>query len=69
MYTVIGAVSRCCTDSIHNDGERHIPYIMFLTNGTRSKLAAWAGNQFSDGMLAEQVSIPHYSWAVRSNVR
>lgn len=26
-------------DSIHNDGERHIPYIMFFPNGTRSKLA------------------------------
>ena len=42
-------------DSIHNDGERHFPYIMFMTNGTRSKLAAWAGNQRADGMLAEQV--------------
>jgi non-lysosomal glucosylceramidase len=42
-------------DSIHNDGERHIPYIMFMTNGTRSKMAAWAGNEFTDGMLAEQV--------------
>ena len=26
-------------DSIHNDGERHIPYIMFFPNGTRSKMA------------------------------
>eukprot|EP00947_MAST-08B_sp_MAST-8B-sp1_P005443 g5443.t1 len=42
-------------DSIHNDGERHIPYIMMLTDGTRSKLAAWAGNQQKDGMLAEQI--------------
>lgn len=55
MVTLIAAGSRGCTDSIHNDGERHIPYIMFMTNGTRSKLAAWAGNQFDDGMLAEQV--------------
>jgi len=42
-------------DSIHNDGERHIPYIMFFPDGTRSKLAAWAGNQGADGMLAEQI--------------
>lgn len=43
-------------DSIHNDGERHIPYIMFFPNSTRNKLAAWAKNQDSDGMLAEQIS-------------
>ncbi len=42
-------------DSIHNDGERHIPYIMFFPNTTRSKLAAWAGNQGPNGMLAEQI--------------
>lgn len=42
-------------DSIHNDGERHIPYIMFWPNSTRNKLAAWAGNQGQDGMLAEQI--------------
>jgi len=42
-------------DSIHNDGERHMPYIMLYTDGTRSKLAAWAGNQGADGMLAEQI--------------
>jgi non-lysosomal glucosylceramidase len=42
-------------DSIHNDGERHIPYIMLYTDGERSKLAAWAGNQGADGMLAEQM--------------
>ena len=46
-------------DSIHNDGERHIPYIMMLPDGTRSKLAAWAGNQGKDGMLAEQILNKH----------
>jgi hypothetical protein len=46
-------------DSIHNDGERHIPYIMFLPDGTRSKLAAWAGNQEPNGMLAEQILNTH----------
>jgi len=42
-------------DSIHNDGERHMPYINFFPQTTRSKLAAWAGNQGADGMLAEQI--------------
>ena len=42
-------------DSIHNDGERHLPYIMFWPNSTRNKLAAWAGNQQANGMLAEQI--------------
>ena len=42
-------------DSIHNDGERHIPYIMFWPNTTRNKLAVWAGNQGANGMLAEQI--------------
>ena len=42
-------------DSIHNDGERHVPYLMFLPDHTRSKLAAWAGNQGAGGMLAEQI--------------
>eukprot|EP00463_Aulacantha_scolymantha_P001814 TRINITY_DN2439_c0_g1_i1.p1 TRINITY_DN2439_c0_g1~~TRINITY_DN2439_c0_g1_i1.p1 ORF type:complete len:275 (-),score=19.66 TRINITY_DN2439_c0_g1_i1:58-882(-) len=46
-------------DSIHNDGERHIPYIMFFPDGTRSKLAAWAGNQQANGMLAEQILNTH----------
>ena len=36
-------------------GERHIPYIMFWPNTTRNKLAAWAGNQQPNGMLAEQI--------------
>lgn len=42
-------------DSIHNTGERHLPYITLFPDATRSKLAAWAGNQGSDGMLAEQI--------------
>ena len=42
-------------DSIHNDGERSVPYVMMITDGTRSKLAAWAGNQGTNGMLAEQI--------------
>lgn len=32
-------------DSIHNDGERHLSYIMMWPNTTRNKMAAWAGNQ------------------------
>ena len=42
-------------DSIHNDGERHVPYLMFFPDSTRNKMAAWAGNQGADGMLAEQI--------------
>eukprot|EP00035_Acanthoeca_spectabilis_P015534 m.310465 g.310465 ORF g.310465 m.310465 type:complete len:540 (-) comp16380_c0_seq1:162-1781(-) len=42
-------------DSIHNDGERHLPYLLLFPNSTRNKLAAWAGNQQPDGMLAEQI--------------
>ena len=30
-------------------------YIMFWPNTTRNKMAAWAGNQGADGMLAEQI--------------
>jgi non-lysosomal glucosylceramidase len=51
-----------CTDldSIHNDGERHLPYIMLWPMAERSKLAAWAYNQAppgwkQEGMLAEQI--------------
>jgi non-lysosomal glucosylceramidase len=51
-----------CTDldSIHNDGERHVPYIMLWPDSERSKLAAWANNQAPTGwqeagMLAEQI--------------
>jgi len=42
-------------DSIHNDGERHLSYLFFWPNSTRNKLAAWAGNQGANGMLAEQI--------------
>ena len=42
-------------DSIHNDGERHVPYMMLFPNAVRSKLAAWAHNQGANGMLAEQI--------------
>ena len=51
-----------CTDldSIHNDGERHMPYITLWPHAERSKLAAWAVNQAprgwaEEGMLAEQI--------------
>jgi len=43
-------------DSIHNDGERHIPYIMFFPNSTVSKMFGWAKYQKSDGMLNEQLA-------------
>eukprot|EP00927_Polykrikos_kofoidii_P071217 TRINITY_DN67517_c0_g1_i1.p1 TRINITY_DN67517_c0_g1~~TRINITY_DN67517_c0_g1_i1.p1 ORF type:complete len:1064 (+),score=165.60 TRINITY_DN67517_c0_g1_i1:141-3332(+) len=43
-------------DSIHNDGERHIPYIMFLPETTRNKMHAWGATQQSNGMLPEQLA-------------
>ena len=51
-----------CTDldSVHNDGERHVPYLMLFPDAERSKMAAWAHNQApkgwaAEGMLAEQI--------------
>ncbi|XP_019852028.1 PREDICTED: uncharacterized protein LOC109581956 [Amphimedon queenslandica] len=42
-------------DSVHNDGERHIPYISIFPNSTISKLYAWAKYQESNGMIQEQL--------------
>ncbi|KAK6180933.1 hypothetical protein SNE40_008897 [Patella caerulea] len=42
-------------DSVHNDGERHIPYIMFFPGSIRNKMVAWAKSQLSDGMIPEQL--------------
>ena len=46
-------------DSIHNDGERHMPYITLWPDAERSKMAAWAHNQLQNGsdagMLPEQI--------------
>lgn len=43
------------TDSVHNDGERHIPYIAIYPNSTISKLYAWAKFQLPNGMIQEQL--------------
>jgi hypothetical protein len=47
-------------DSIHNDGERHMPYITLWPDAERSKMAAWAHNQVASGndtgMLPEQIN-------------
>merc|ERR1712070_366515 len=43
-------------DSIHNDGERHIPYIMFMPETTRNKMRAWGATQQANGMLPEQLA-------------
>eukprot|EP00731_Ephydatia_muelleri_P017942 Em0010g1040a len=40
-------------DSVHNDGERDIPYIMHFTNAVISKVEGWAKSQLSDGMIQE----------------
>ncbi|CAH1781975.1 unnamed protein product [Owenia fusiformis] len=46
-----------CTniDSVHNDGERHIPYIMFFPKSTKNKMYAWAHSQLANGMIPEQL--------------
>ena len=51
-------------DSVHNDGERHIPYIMFFTDGTKNKMRAWAAGATTKpppgstigGMIQEQLA-------------
>ena len=43
------------TDSVHNDGERHIPYISIFPNSTISKMYAWAEFQLPNGMIQEQL--------------
>ena len=42
-------------DSVHNDGERHIPYITVFPNSTINKLYAWAKFQLPNGMIQEQL--------------
>lgn len=40
-------------DSVHNDGERHIPYITIFPNSTIGKMYAWAGTRQDNGMIIE----------------
>ena len=47
-------------DSVHNDGERHIPYIMIFPNSTLNKLIAWGKyqvqpDQQNAGMITEEL--------------
>ena len=42
-------------DSVHNDGERHIPYLMFWPETVVSKMRAWAAGALGDGMIQEQL--------------
>lgn len=55
-------VHLCCfcslnlsSDSVHNDGERHIPYIMIFPDSLISKMYAWAEFQLENGMIQEQL--------------
>ncbi len=41
--------------SLHNEGERHIPYIMFFPDTTRNKLVGWAEGQLLNGMIQEEL--------------
>ena len=48
-------------DSVHNDGERHIPYSIIFPGGLKSKMQAWAAGQGDDergarGMINEQLA-------------
>eukprot|EP01043_Picozoa_sp_COSAG02_P048866 COSAG02_NODE_4850_length_4905_cov_6.344985_1_plen_1001_part_00 len=43
-------------DSVHNDGERHIPYISIFPASTKNKLAAWGATQLPNGMIPEQLA-------------
>ena len=44
-----------CPDSVHNDGERHIPYIMIFPETVINKMYAWASFQLENGMIKEQL--------------
>jgi hypothetical protein len=44
-------------DSVHNDGERHIPYISIFPNSTRNKLTAWGKAQVA-GQLCFILKLP-----------
>ena len=43
-------------DSVHNDGERHIPYIMLFPESTKSKMIGWSKTQLANGMIQEQLA-------------
>mmetsp|Transcript_7283 Transcript_7283/g.20851 ORF Transcript_7283/g.20851 Transcript_7283/m.20851 type:complete len:107 (-) Transcript_7283:1004-1324(-) len=43
-------------DSVHNDGERHIPYLMLWPDALPSKMRAWAAGAMPDGMIQEQLA-------------
>jgi non-lysosomal glucosylceramidase len=43
-------------DSVHNDGERHLPYLLLWPQILPSKMEAWAAGQQADGMIQEQLA-------------
>lgn len=43
-------------DSVHNDGERHLPYLLLWPHILPSKMRAWAAGQQEDGMIREQLA-------------
>ena len=57
-------------DSVHNDGERHVPYLMLFPGGTKSKMRAWAAGATTrpppgsnvGGMIQEQVLESRVCW-------
>ena len=43
-------------DSVHNDGERHLPYLLLWPGILPSKLRGWAQGALPDGMIQEQLA-------------
>mmetsp|Transcript_31906 Transcript_31906/g.67137 ORF Transcript_31906/g.67137 Transcript_31906/m.67137 type:complete len:982 (+) Transcript_31906:283-3228(+) len=43
-------------DSVHNDGERHVPYLMLWPASLPSKMRAWGDGAISNGMVQEQLA-------------
>ena len=43
-------------DSVHNDGERHLPYLLLWPEILPSKMHAWAAGALADGMVQEQLA-------------
>ena len=50
---------------MHNDGERHIPYIMIFPDSVMNKMRAWASFQLPNGMIQEQLRCGCYGLPIQ----
>ncbi|KAK8792751.1 hypothetical protein WA158_004915 [Blastocystis sp. Blastoise] len=48
-------------DSIHNDYERHMPYMLYFPETEKMKLYTWATFQMENGMFREELAQGYYS--------